>query len=202
MGGYANGLHTGISTILDRFRDPLFLISPDRRLLWCNAPADRVLHSGSGLGERGGHLVLATATANEALDRILGDVSAATSVGHACARGLQIMRSTTHTWLALLRPLFVQRISDEQAILLQLVARARPCTAPTTALRDLFALSQRECDVAVAMLRTGSLAEGSTLLHISRETARSHLKQVFRKCGVHSQEQLVTLLNNLCQFEK
>jgi DNA-binding CsgD family transcriptional regulator len=59
---------------------------------------------------------------------------------------------------------------------------------------DLSLLSQRERDVVNALCRGLRLSDIAKVLGISNHTARNHLKHVFRKLGVHSQVELLSLI--------
>lgn len=59
---------------------------------------------------------------------------------------------------------------------------------------DLSTLSQRERDVVNALCRGLRLSDIAKVLGISNHTARNHLKHVFRKLGVHSQVELLSLI--------
>lgn len=60
---------------------------------------------------------------------------------------------------------------------------------------DLSALSVREAAVVKFLLSGMRLAQIAAQLEITSHTVRNHLKQVNRKLGVHSQVELLALLN-------
>jgi len=53
---------------------------------------------------------------------------------------------------------------------------------------------------ATALLRTGSVGNAARVLSVSRETIRTQLKAVFRKCDIHSTLELVALLGSASLF--
>ena len=67
-----------------------------------------------------------------------------------------------------------------------------PGTAPNTV--DLSGVSQRELEVVGALKRGLRLSQIARSLGISAHTARNHLKRVYRKLGVHSQVELLSVL--------
>jgi DNA-binding CsgD family transcriptional regulator len=79
----------------------------------------------------------------------------------------------------------------------QLIARLRPREVPVLALRDLFGLSDREIDVVAALLASNSPRAVARRMTVGRETVRTHLKRIFRKCNVHSQTELLSLIHSL-----
>jgi len=62
----------------------------------------------------------------------------------------------------------------------------------------LFGFTERESDLAERLVRGEALEEAAQALGISRETARSHLKQLFEKSDTRRQAQLVRLLVLVC----
>lgn len=195
----------GTRAILDHYHDPLLLIGADRRILFRNAAAARVLRTRSGMSEKSGRLVLGSARTGDTLGRLL----AALCLPHAeqapqpAARGLRIARpGASRDWLAVVRPLgrAAAPRSAAPVFFVQIVGRARPRGAVPHALRDLFDLSAREHRVVAELLRTGSPVKAAARLHVTHETLRSHLKRIFAKCEVHSQEELLALLRCLAQF--
>lgn len=56
-------------------------------------------------------------------------------------------------------------------------------------------LTEREAAVARLYARGYSLQKVADELHITRSTAQSHIKHVYRKLGVHSRDELIELLD-------
>ena len=67
-------------------------------------------------------------------------------------------------------------------------------TDPVVALPELGALSQREWDVVRLLLQGHRVPRIAKALSISAHTVRSHLRRIFQKLGVSSQEELVARL--------
>jgi DNA-binding CsgD family transcriptional regulator len=61
-------------------------------------------------------------------------------------------------------------------------------------LQDLYGLTPMQADIASALFEGLTLEQVSARLQITDNTARSHLKGVFKKCAVRSQAQLLRLL--------
>lgn len=66
---------------------------------------------------------------------------------------------------------------------------------PKRILRELYGLSDSEADLTVLLFEGESLEAASQRLHISVNTAKTHLHHVFGKCDVHSQGELLQLLS-------
>jgi DNA-binding CsgD family transcriptional regulator len=198
-----NGAQVQLQSILDCYHDPLLVIDANRRVLFRNAAAGRVLRTTGSLAEKSGHLVLVPARADAALQALIARTSPRTRAAPSIARGIRIARpGAARDWLALIKPLDASCVeaSDTPIFLVQIIGRTRPRTAPAQALCDLFGLSRRETAVVTALLRDGSIVKAASRLSVSRETIRSHLKRIFRKCDVHSQDELMSLLHCVSQF--
>ena len=68
-------------------------------------------------------------------------------------------------------------------------------------LHDLYSLSPSEARLALCIADGSPLLTAAATLGITRETARTALKIVFRKTGVNSQSQLVRLLSALTAID-
>ena len=66
---------------------------------------------------------------------------------------------------------------------------------PKRILRELYGLSEAEADLTLLLFEGESLEAASQRLHISVNTAKTHLHHVFIKCDVHSQGELLQLLS-------
>lgn len=186
-------------SVLDIFGDPLWIIGRDRRVLWKNSAARKILALKGGFSEREGRLDIDSRSVCERLLKILSDHQTRGD-GVPELRGIRLARpGAARDWLLLLRPLEDGEFGRD-AFLLQFIGRIRPRNVSLQVLGDLYDLTRRERDLVASMLRTGTLLEAARRLHIARETARTHLKRVFRKCQVNSQEELISLLHCLCRF--
>lgn len=66
---------------------------------------------------------------------------------------------------------------------------------PKRILRELYGLSDAEADLTLLLFEGESLDAAAQRLHISLNTAKTHLHHVFLKCDVHSQGELLQLLS-------
>lgn len=64
----------------------------------------------------------------------------------------------------------------------------------TRTLQQLYRLTPTQADIAAALFEGLAVEQVTDRLGISENTVRSHLKGVFRKCGVKSQAELLRLL--------
>lgn len=75
--------------------------------------------------------------------------------------------------------------------------RADSDTAPYKAalLSDAFGLTQREQEVLALLLRGRSIPYIKETLYISTNTAKTHVRHIYQKVGVHERQELLTLAN-------
>ena len=62
-------------------------------------------------------------------------------------------------------------------------------------LRDLYGLTAAQAAVTAYLFEGQSVEQTAEQLGLSVNTVRSHLKCIFTKCGVHSQTELLHLLD-------
>lgn len=96
-----------------------------------------------------------------------------------------------------LRPLPPGDAIDGQALPAVAVFISDPeykSAAPVDILQQLYGLTPAESRLATALADGLSLDAASEMLHISRNTARAHLRAIFAKTGVTQQTMLVSLL--------
>lgn len=64
-------------------------------------------------------------------------------------------------------------------------------------LQEHFDLSQSEAHLARCLTATGSMSETAKRLGITRNTAKTHLRRIYEKTGVHTQLELASLVHRL-----
>lgn len=182
-----------LGALLDCLAEPVFLVDADRKVLYRNSAAQRVVGAKAGVQLRSGRLCFAMVKHDEKLIALLEGWRDGES---GECRGFTVARNKlTRDWLVIVRPLVSER--KGRVFLLQLIARLRPREVPVLALRDLFGLSDREIDVVAALLASNSPRAVARRMTVGRETVRTHLKRIFRKCNVHSQTELLSLIHSL-----
>ena len=68
-------------------------------------------------------------------------------------------------------------------------------STPGGALRSHPSLSERELEVVASLRRGLRISQVATTLSISTHTARNHVKRIYRKLGVHSQVELLAVID-------
>ena len=64
----------------------------------------------------------------------------------------------------------------------------------TDVLRELYALTPAQAQVARSLFAGRNVEESAAALNLSLNTVRTHLKQIFTRCEVQSQAELLHLL--------
>ena len=147
------------------------------------------------VGARGQPLYLANAledTRFAGLDGALHSVYLTPIAHHEETLGVLLLGSLSVDGVDALHRSLADALAHERALAW---ASERPTTTTDVpATTDLTSLSQRERDVVNALCRGLRLSDIAKVLGISNHTARNHLKHVFRKLGVHSQVELLSLI--------
>lgn len=96
------------------------------------------------------------------------------------------------------RPRGAAQGQAHEAVVTREEERRRARDAETLELaRKTWGLTDRESDIVQAMCGSASTDAIAEELYISKATVYSHLKRIYRKTGVHSRQELVTLVETL-----
>jgi DNA-binding CsgD family transcriptional regulator len=189
VGRRADGLLSGLTAAFDRLPLAVFAVDEAGEILYSNRRALRYLEAGSGIRESRGRLRCEFSEDSTALTAAL--VRAATlPEGHppivATAR-----RSDPGRRLELL---LLPGCSRGVVVVFGYVTEGSAGVSQNLA-RKLYGLSERESEVASAVVAGRTLEEAAQALSVEKETVRSHLKRVFSKTETSRQAELVRLLS-------
>ena len=190
-------------TMLDRTVSQLALgtiiLDEQRRVLQCNAIAERILARHDGISCKEQQIQLSHNSEARRFRQLLSD---ALEVYHEARP--QIVQAMALPRSHMLLPLNIvvrslPKISyvDGQANPAVAIFLSDPENKSQTSaelLGQLYGLTPAESRLAMALADGLSLEEASNTLHISRNTARAHLRAIFSKTGVTQQTMLVSLL--------
>lgn len=176
-----------------------FFLNDKQQLIDSNPMAKRLLTANRGISLNGGKLVLQRPVDNQKLRGAIDAALTARSRKDAVfAHAMPVYDHSGQCQLGLtIRPLAVQRHrehADEAVIAVFVSDAAATVEAPHSSLTQLFGLTPAESRLATALANGLNLDEASAKLHISRNTARAHLRSIFSKTGVTQQTQLVGLI--------
>ncbi|WP_394647616.1 helix-turn-helix transcriptional regulator [uncultured Sphingomonas sp.] len=184
------------SARLDAAGEPAALLDDRGTILRATPDFEGVLRRGDGLLARGGRL-LATDPASQR--RLATLVLQATASHGAAAEATLIERADDRPPYVLCGwPLVRERralVPDHAAALVTLID---PLAAPLPSARlwrTAFGLTQREAEIAAALVAGQTPDEASATLGVTINTTRVHLRQIFAKTQTARQAELVRLLS-------
>jgi len=192
----ADGRCAALASALDRLDDGVILTDAAARPVFLNARAARIVAEGDGLDVTTAQVVTATPIATQRLRAAVTDVSAGAAV---TGRQLRVERPSQRPPL-LLTILPMAQLGavlpgvGAPSVAIFITETDAPLAIDCAAVREIFHLTARECDVAARIAGGLALDETAADLGIGHGTVRSHLTQIYEKTGTHSQAALVALL--------
>lgn len=191
----------GAKTALDHLDAAVAAVDGDGRVVLINAQAEAMLQSGHVLSLRERRLAVTDPRQSGELDRLVR-VAALTGAGRGASPGGAMMIQES----VLSRPIAISVIPFCSS---HLLADPRPCAlvflrdatarpaSRASVLSALFQLTPAECRLADLLFTDMDLRTAAEGMHITLETARFMLKNIFRKTATHRQSELICLLANL-----
>lgn len=196
-----------LGRVLQLLPTPALLLNGSGCITLANPAAEALISSGDGLrAERNGGLRLAAAlpTETNALHRALRlSLAVALGAGKELGYPLRLTRPSGAAPLLVLSvplppPAFVfWEMLPQARVLVLILDPSTRSRASVDAVQVTFGLTPAEARVAVLIGSGLSGPEAAALLGISPATVKTHLKQCFEKCGVHSQVALARVLGSL-----
>lgn len=175
-----------VRTLLERLPFAAALTDSCGNLHVINTSAQTNLCEGTDFREVGGRLCVQCDLAQRSLNALFAECSTCED----SSATIVIKRQRTQSfWLLTVCSLPETAIASGRMI--SWFDPSDPRLLSGEALQSVYGLSPTEAKVAVALSAGMDLATLSKDLGMQPETARSHLKSVFRKMGVHRQQDLV-----------
>jgi DNA-binding CsgD family transcriptional regulator/PAS domain-containing protein len=187
--------HLGFE-LLDVVPYAIFALDTARRVLFMNRRAEQIVERGDGLAIEGGRMHCRVTEQQPVLERLM---TAALGNG-APARGgwARLHRSSGRRPYLVLVSCFTpteEMLQEFQPRALIIVSDPDEVPKPEAeALRQVYGLSDTEARLASALASGHSVQSAAQCLGMAAETARFHLKTIFRKLGVNRQQDLVRQL--------
>ena len=191
-GQWLDAVFTATCAALDRLNVAIILVSSSRRIALTNSAALRVLAQQDALCATGGVLRLAD---------------------HSCRRGLDaFLNAQPHTHMSDIKRSFMRKIGvgANRCFLvaehLKVPASCAPFALiliyePHDVMRpdceflvNIYGLTKTESKLVVALFMAPLLSTAAGKCSITLNTAKTHLKRIFDKCGVHSKAELLRML--------
>ena len=176
-----------------------YFLNDKGHLVEANPMGERLLAANRGISLSAGKLTLERSVDTQKLKSAIDAALNARVRGDTVfAQAMPVYDHTGECQLGLtVRPLAVKRHreTEAEAVIAVFVSDSNArVEAPQASLTQLFGLTPAESRLATALANGLSLDEASANLHISRNTARAHLRSIFSKTGVSQQTQLVSLI--------
>jgi len=179
--------------ILDGLDQGVILLDHSGRVLDANRPARGVLDGGDGLSVRNGRLKSGDADFEVRLGRLLGQVR--TGAAHAAQPiAARFRRPRAQSYFVVVRPVPPDTNQRNVAASLFIYATDGRREISADLLRELYGLTRAQAAVARRLFAGRSVEQTAAALRLSPNTVRTHLKQIFTKCEVQSQAELMHLL--------
>lgn len=186
---------SSLRAVLDTSSVATFLVDADGVTIWWNQAAERLLRKNDGVLIRNQRLMLHFSDDRSALRRLISSTTKTTKQEGTSAGGMIAARrpSGTLPYKVTVSPL--QSVGgvwgDNAASAIFIVDPEQAAAMDEQALQTVFGLTPTEARITAKLTLGARLPDLADLLEISHNTARTHLKSIFRKCRVKSQAQLV-----------
>ena len=201
--GLLDQICTITSDLLERVGLGVLILDRDRRLLFANLLAERMLAGKSFLDARNGRVFASPGTA-PGFDHMV-EQAAQTSAGMGIHSGGMLNVAGEEGIVRLLiSPLARERSLCQGADAAVLVLLTGPAPAPPRAaekLSEAFGLTRAEGQLLSALVAGEPLSEYADRLGLSIETPRTHLKRILNKTGIHRQVDLVRIVSSDLLFQ-
>lgn len=190
--------NAALTDILDRMSESVALLDPAGRVVRANHPARQLFEQGNGLslGYRN-RLILPNSETRSALERALQACTAAFSVvlrNQSVAAPIMVPRPVGGALALTLQALPASAREAYGAVALLFIGRRRgTAETPLDSLRKIYGLTPSEASLMQGLANGERLKEFAARNQISYETARSRLRDVFRKTGARRQAELIQL---------
>lgn len=183
-----------LQTLLDELASAFIMLDADARILWTNEAAEQIIAERTLL-MRGcdGRLAAASGGRTAEIRLAIGQAAAAFHRG-GCADRLITLPQGDGSRLAVLRA--IAPAANQDPLLLLTLPR-HDMLGFADGLHQAFGILRSEARFIGAILRHGSVQVAGDQLGLSEQTARTYLKRIYAKLGIHSQFELARLVASL-----
>jgi DNA-binding CsgD family transcriptional regulator len=185
--------------ILSRSSQGVIVVDDKRQPTFLNRPAEAMVAKADGIAIRDRELRLFKKSETAALHRLIATATQR-NAGAAAGGTLLVSRaSKRQPYSVLVMPLcggsglFFVPESARAIIFIQDCGEASP-SIDGAYVRTLYGLTRMEAALTVELMRNDGLQAAADVLGIAHSTAKSYLKRIFEKVGVHRQTELLRRL--------
>lgn len=179
--------------VLDHLDRGVILIDAEGRALDANLPALRVLEEGDGIAVRNGRLRFTDPALEGRFDRLLEQCRPGRA-GAPRSIAARLKRSRGQSYFVLVSPVAASADSRTVVLAAYIYATNGRRDISVELLRELYELTRAQAEVARHLFAGRNVEQSAASLRVSPNTVRTHLKQIFTKCEVQSQAELMHLL--------
>lgn len=179
--------------ILDRLDRGVVLLDAQGRIVDANSHALHVMRNCSGIRVRTGRLAFTDPDLDQRLREGLASPGSSQRNGRAVL-ATRVRCRGSEPYRVVIRALPSDALERKVAFLVLLYAPNGLQGISVEVLRQLYGLTPAQAAVARSLFAGRSVEETAQALELSLNTVRTHLKQIFTKCEVSSQAELLQLL--------
>jgi DNA-binding CsgD family transcriptional regulator len=182
--------------------EPIMIVDGDARPVIMSAAAKCLLAQNDGLTLSNGMLQTASAKETASLRRFIAKLANGNDAPISPSPAEYVINRPSGgapflLHLALLPPSMVEKIAKRPGVVSVVM---RPVSTPTLApsVCRFYGMTPAETRLAELIVSGQSLFKAATRLGVSRNTARTHMKRIYAKIGVHRQIEIVSVLSTTC----
>jgi DNA-binding CsgD family transcriptional regulator len=179
--------------ILEKIDRGIVLLDIAGAVVDANSIGRQVIENGNGVFVRSGRFSFADAAVDARFERLLKSSGKADGAPRVVAASVK--RAGSATCRVLVSPLLVEAGDTGPAAYIAVIyAPSEQREIAAEVLLEIYGLTRAQADVARHLYAGLSVEETATELKLSLNTVRTHLKQIFSKCEVQSQAELLHAL--------
>lgn len=179
--------------VMDKLDRGVILLDGQGRVVDANALAAHLIEAGDGLRLRSGRLVFADAALDARLSKAIARQRAGSADGPA-AIAARVRRDGGAPYRVVVAPIPPDADARDVAFFVLIYPPNTQQDISPAVLREMYGLTPAQADVVRSLFAGRSVEETAQVLELSLNTVRTHLKQIFNKCEVSSQAELMHLL--------
>jgi DNA-binding CsgD family transcriptional regulator len=197
-------MNRAFKSIVNAHAHAAMLVDANAQMVFGSDGAQNACESGAGLRIEQGHLVANTSTDDRALqDAIVRATHASRSRDETAAQVLSLSApgrsQPTVVSIRAAGSVFCAGLGEMRNLAIVTALNIHPAGSHADcSLVRQFGLSPAQARMSSLIVTGHSIASAARELHVSENTARSHLKQIFQKTDTHSQMELVHLHGRIC----
>ena len=193
--GSTNMSEVQLLAAMDQFSFGIVIIGLDYQIIHCNRVGQKLLTNGHPLISS--HGKLGTALRNDELMAVL-DQSLGKYDGHSTPAAICLNDTKGKTALQIWgTPLPVVGDGLEKTAILIINDPSLNVIAPSCLLKSLYGFTEKESRLAHALANGATINQYCSATFVTLNTARTHLKSIYRKTSTNRQAELVRLLSQL-----